>query len=227
MEYDILIGAMIKLDVEKVKSSYDIHMKADYCRPWVEGNGGEPQMLKVIPKAWDWLIGEDMDAPSTPTVKEMSRRNQEIKDFLGPRLSIDYDSEEIEDYLCEVMKMLCYTKEGEEPSFNIDDELYLNSIYMFDIKECISLLNKGANPFIQPYIGVNEVSVETTFESVEARAEFGFEDMVKYVFDEPGLYWWTRSLDHCFFELLFSAFAYRLYCLFKKYENMSCDSEQM
>lgn len=147
MEYDDLISAMIKLDVEKVKSSYDIHMKADYCRPWVEGNGGEPQMLKVIPIAWDWLIGEDMDAPSTPTVKEMSRRNQEIKDFLGPRLSIDYDSKEIEDYLCEVMKMLCYTKEGEEPSFNIDDELYINSIYMFDIKECIRLLNEGANPY--------------------------------------------------------------------------------
>lgn len=75
--------------------------------------------------------------------------------------------------------------------------------------------------------GKNEASVETTYELVDDRAGFGFNDMVKYVFDKPGLYWWTTSLDHCFFELLFSAFAYRLYCLFKKYENMSCDSEQM
>lgn len=225
MEYDDLISAMIKLDVEKVKSSYDIHMKADYCRPWVEGNGGEPQMLKVIPIAWDWLIGEDMDAPSTPTVKEMSRRNQEIKDFLGPRLSIDYDSKEIEDYLCEVMKMLSCDEKG--VSFNIDDELYLNTLDLFDIKECIRLLNEGANPYAYPNVGKNEVSVETTYELVDVRAGLGFIDIVKYVFDKPGLSWWTRSLDHCFFELLFSAFAYRLYCLFKKYENMSCDSEQM
>lgn len=225
MEYDDFISAMIKLDVEKVKSSYDIHMKADYCRPWVEGNGGEPQMLKVIPIAWDWLIGEDMDAPSTPTVKEMSRRNQEIKDFLGPRLSIDYDSKEIEDYLCEVMKMLYDDEEG--VSFNIDDELYLNSLVLFDIKECIRLLNEGASPYAYPNVGKNETSVETTYELVDDRAGFGFNHMVKYVFDKPGLYWWTRSLDYCLFQLLFSAFAYRLCCLFKKYENMSCDSEQM
>lgn len=214
MEYDNLISAMIKLDVEKVKSSYDIHMKADYCRPWVEGNGGEPQMLKVIPIAWDWLIGEDMDAPSTPTVKEMSRRNQEIKDFLGPRLSIDYDSKEIEDYLCEVMKMLYDDEEG--VSFNIDDELYLNSLVLFDMKECIRLLNEGANPYAYPNVGKNEVSVETTYELVDVRAGFGFNEIAKYVFDEPNLYWWTTRLDYCLFQLLFSAFAYRLYCLFKK-----------
>ena len=226
MEYDDLISAMIKLDVEKVKSSYDIHMKADYCRPWVEGNGGEPQMLKVIPKAWDWLLEECQDIPGETKVKEMNRRNQEIKDFLGSHLGIDYDSKEIEDYLCEIMKMLCYTKEGEEPSFNIDDELYINSIYMFDFKECISLLNKGANPFMQPNIGVNEVSVETTFESIEARADFGTIDMIKYVFDEPGLYWWTRSLDYCLFQLLFTAFSNRVRCLFEKYESLKSNSPQ-
>ena len=226
MEYDDLISAMIKLDVEKVKSSYDIHMKADYRRHWDEGNGGKPQMLKVIPKAWDWLLEKNEDLPGETKVKEMKRRNHEIKEFLGLRLSIDYDSKEIEDYLCDVMKMLCYTKEGEEPSFNIDDELYVNSIYMFDIKECISLLNRGANPYVQPNIGENEASVETTYESIETRACCGFIDMRKHVFDEPGLYWWTRSLDHCFFELLFSAFSERIYCMFDKYESLKSNLPQ-
>ena len=219
-DYESLIYGMLKLDVEKVLSSYSPGMSADYMRDWDEGEqngkvGVKVKILKIIPIAWDWLLAETEDNPSEIKVAEMKSRNKAIKDFLEPRLSIDYGSEEVEDYLCEVVKFLSYTKEGEQPTFNIDDELFVNAYYMFDVKACKRLLEMGANPNVLPNDeSEKECWCETTYDTIETRAGFGFIDMRKFVFDEPYLFWWTRSLDHVLFELLFAACSERLWCMF-------------